>query len=47
MAELVDGFKALPGGPGMLEEFFEMFTWSQEVKEPAAGSRIGSGVCSC
>ncbi|HLT55712.1 MAG TPA: TIGR00730 family Rossman fold protein [Bacillota bacterium] len=29
MAELADGFVALPGGPGTLEEFFEMFTWAQ------------------
>ncbi len=29
MAELVDGFKALPGGPGTMEEFFEVFTWGQ------------------
>ncbi|RJS58705.1 TIGR00730 family Rossman fold protein [Bacillus sp. PK3_68] len=29
MAELADGFIALPGGPGTLEEFFEIFTWAQ------------------
>ncbi|MBE1556804.1 TIGR00730 family Rossman fold protein [Sporosarcina limicola] len=29
IADLVDGFIALPGGPGTLEEFFEMFTWAQ------------------
>jgi uncharacterized protein (TIGR00730 family) len=29
MAELADGFIALPGGPGTLEEFFEAFTWAQ------------------
>ncbi|WP_338469719.1 TIGR00730 family Rossman fold protein [Niallia sp. XMNu-256] len=29
MAELGDGFMALPGGPGTLEEFFEIFTWAQ------------------
>ncbi len=29
MAELADGFIALPGGFGTLEEFFEMTTWSQ------------------
>lgn len=29
MAELADGFIALPGGFGTLEEFFEMLTWSQ------------------
>ncbi|MGE7919099.1 TIGR00730 family Rossman fold protein [Viridibacillus sp. NPDC093762] len=29
IAELADGFMALPGGPGTLEEFFEVFTWAQ------------------
>ncbi len=29
MAELADGFIALPGGPGTLEEFFEIYTWAQ------------------
>lgn len=29
MAALADGFIALPGGPGTLEEFFEIFTWAQ------------------
>ena len=29
MAELADGFVALPGGSGTLEELFEVFTWSQ------------------
>ncbi|MFC6331485.1 TIGR00730 family Rossman fold protein [Paenibacillus septentrionalis] len=29
MIELADGFVALPGGPGTMEEFFEVFTWSQ------------------
>ena len=29
MSDLSDGFIALPGGPGTLEEFFEMFTWAQ------------------
>lgn len=29
MAELADGFIALPGGPGTLEEYFEIFTWAQ------------------
>lgn len=27
MAELADAFVALPGGPGTLEEFFEVWTW--------------------
>lgn len=29
MAELSDGFIALPGGMGTLEEFFEITTWAQ------------------
>jgi len=29
MAELADGFLALPGGIGTLEEFFEIWTWAQ------------------
>ena len=29
MAELADGFIALPGGLGTLEEFFEVLTWAQ------------------
>jgi uncharacterized protein (TIGR00730 family) len=29
MAELSDGFIALPGGLGTLEEFFEIWTWAQ------------------
>lgn len=29
MADLSDGFIALPGGMGTLEELFEMLTWSQ------------------
>jgi len=29
MMELADGFIALPGGPGTLEELFEVFTWNQ------------------
>ncbi len=29
MAELSDGFIAMPGGMGTLEELFEMLTWSQ------------------
>jgi uncharacterized protein (TIGR00730 family) len=29
MADLADGFLALPGGLGTLEELFEMLTWSQ------------------
>jgi len=29
MSDLADGFIALPGGPGTMEEFFEVFTWGQ------------------
>jgi hypothetical protein len=29
MAELSDGFVALPGGMGTLEELFEVYTWTQ------------------
>jgi uncharacterized protein (TIGR00730 family) len=29
MAELSDGFIAMPGGMGTMEELFEMLTWSQ------------------
>lgn len=29
MAELAEGFVALPGGTGTLEEFFEVLTWAQ------------------
>jgi hypothetical protein len=29
MADLADGFVALPGGAGTLEEFFEVWTWAQ------------------
>ena len=28
MAQLADGFVALPGGPGTLEEMFEQWTWA-------------------
>jgi uncharacterized protein (TIGR00730 family) len=27
--ELADGFMMLPGGPGSLEEFFEIYTWAK------------------
>ena len=30
MAELADGFIALPGGMGTLEELFEVYTWTQD-----------------
>lgn len=29
MAELSDGFIVLPGGPGTMEEYFEIFTWAR------------------
>ncbi len=38
MADLADGFIAMPGGIGTLEELFEIFTWSQLalIKKPVA-----------
>lgn len=38
MAELSQGFIAMPGGIGTLEELFEIFTWSQLslIKKPVA-----------
>lgn len=38
MAELAQGFIAMPGGIGTLEELFEIFTWSQLalIKKPIA-----------
>ncbi len=38
MSELSDGFIALPGGTGTLEEFFEVLTWAQlgEHQKPCA-----------
>jgi len=29
MSDLADGFIAMPGGPGTLEEIFEVWTWGQ------------------
>lgn len=34
MAEMSDGFIALPGGLGTLEEFFEVLTWAQLALHP-------------
>jgi uncharacterized protein (TIGR00730 family) len=34
MAELADGFIALPGGLGTMEEFFEVLTWAQLSLHP-------------
>ena len=34
MSELSDGFIALPGGNGTLEEFFEVLTWAQLGEHP-------------
>lgn len=34
MSELADGFLALPGGIGTLEEWFEVWTWSQLGFQP-------------
>lgn len=38
MAELADGFVALPGGIGTLEELFEIWTWGQlgQHRKPCA-----------
>jgi len=38
MADLADGFVALPGGIGTLEELFEIWTWAQlgEHRKPVA-----------
>ena len=35
MAELADGFIALPGGMGTLEELFEVYTWTQLGLSPS------------
>ena len=48
MSELSEGFIALPGGTGTLEEFFEVLTWAQlgEHRKPCgllnAGRYYGS-----
>jgi len=38
MAELADGFVALPGGIGTFEELFEIWTWAQlgDIRKPCA-----------
>ena len=38
MAELADGFVALPGGIGTFEELFEVWTWAQlgDIAKPCA-----------
>jgi hypothetical protein len=43
MAELSDGFIALPGGIGTLEELFEVWTWAQlgDHRKPCALLNIG------
>ena len=43
MADLSDGFIALPGGNGTLEEFFEVLTWAQlgEHRKPCGLLNIG------
>ena len=45
MAELSDGFVALPGGIGTLEELFEVYTWTQlglheQAARPARRARL-------
>ncbi len=44
MAELSDGFVALPGGNGTLEEFFEVLTWAQlgEHRKPCGLLNVAS-----
>ena len=43
MSELSDGFIALPGGTGTLEEFFEALTWGQlgEHRKPCGLLDVG------
>lgn len=43
MADLSDGFVALPGGLGTLEELFEIWTWSQlgYHRKPVAMMNVG------
>ena len=43
MADLADGFVALPGGLGTLEELFEIWTWSQlgYHRKPVAIMNVG------
>jgi len=49
MSELSDGFIALPGGSGTLEEFFEVLTWAQlgEHAKPAGCSTPGATTTRC
>jgi len=44
MVELADGFIALPGGFGTIEEFFEVLTWGQlgMHQKPCALLDVGS-----
>ncbi len=44
MAELADGFLAMPGGIGTIEELFEVFTWSQLslIRKPVALFNLNS-----
>lgn len=44
MAGLSDGFVALPGGNGTLEEFFEVLTWAQlgEHRKPCGLLNVSS-----
>ena len=44
MADLADGFLALPGGIGTLEELFEIWTWAQlgEHEKPVAVLNVAS-----
>ena len=43
MADLADGFVAMPGGYGTLEELFEVLTWGQLGLAPQARGRAQCG----
>jgi hypothetical protein len=43
MAELADGFVALPGGFGTIEEFFEVLTWGTAWHASEAVRAVGRG----
>ena len=43
MADLADGFVALPGGIGTLDELFEIWTWTQLDFQERKGRRLPAG----
>lgn len=48
MAELSDGFIALPGGLGTIEEFFEVLTWAQlDIHDKPCGILNINGYFDC